>query len=176
MSRSRPLVLVGPMGAGKSSIGKRVAKALGARFVDTDSVVIAAHGQIEQIFEQHGEAAFRRYERAAVASALRHPDVVSLGGGAVIDPDTRADLAACDVVLLTVEPRVVAGRIVGSTRPLLAGEDPAARWERIYRERRPYYEEVADVTFDTSNGPLQNVVDAIVDWARSHSASRQEES
>ncbi len=169
-------MLVGPMGAGKSSIGRRVAKALGARFVDTDTVVIAAHGQIEEIFAQQGEAAFRQYERAAVAEALAHPDVVSLGGGAVIDPDTRADLAACDVVLLTVDPHVVAERIAGSTRPLLAGEDPAARWERIYRDRRPFYEEVADVTFDTSSGPLQNVVQAIVAWANPATAAPQENS
>ena len=83
-----------------------------------------------------------------------------------MDPATRNDLAAHRVVLLTVEPRVVAGRIRDSVRPLLQDDDALARWEHIMTARRPVYEEVADATFDTSSGPLQAVVDAIVQWAR----------
>ena len=124
MAPTSPLVLVGPMGAGKTSIGRRVAKALGIRFIDTDAVIQREHGPIEQIFETHGESTFRAWEREAIQNALGWGGVVvSLGGGAVLNADTRADLATCDVVMLTVDPRVVAGRIQGTARPLLTGEE-----------------------------------------------------
>jgi shikimate kinase len=161
----RALVLIGPMGAGKTSIGRRVARTLQRPFFDTDIAVVRAHGPIEQIFAEHGEPYFRALEREAVVRGLATGGVVSLGGGAVLDPQTRADLAAHRVVLLTVEPRVVAGRIRDTTRPLLQDEDALARWEQIMTARRPIYEEVADATFDTSHGPLQAVVDGIVEWA-----------
>ncbi|WP_442575643.1 shikimate kinase [Microbacterium sp. F51-2R] len=161
------LVLIGPMGAGKTSIGRKVAKSLGVSFFDTDIAVERAHGPIEELFATQGEADFRRLERAAVEEGLATGGVVSLGGGAVLDADTRADLARHRVVLLTVDPHVVAGRIRGTDRPLLQAEDAAARWLEIYTARRPLYEELADVTFDTSSGPLQNVVDAVAAWARS---------
>lgn len=161
------LVLIGPMGAGKTSIGRKVAKSLGVPFFDTDIAVVRAHGPIEDIFAAQGEAHFRGLERAAVEEGLAGGGVVSLGGGAVLDADTRADLARHRVVLLTVEPHVVAGRIRDTDRPLLQSEDAAARWLEIYTARRPIYEELADVTFDTSSGPLQHVVEAVADWARS---------
>lgn len=160
------LVLIGPMGAGKTSIGRRVAKALQRPFYDTDIAVVRAHGPIEQIFAEHGEPCFRAFEREAVIRGLATGGVVSLGGGAVLDPATRDDLAAHLVVLLTVEPRVVAGRIRDTARPLLQEDDALVRWEQIMSARRPVYEQVADATFDTSHGPLQRVVDAVVHWAR----------
>ena len=160
------IVLIGPMGAGKTSIGRRVARSLGLAFTDTDKVVVRDHGPIPALFETHGESHFRALERAAVVDALAGGGVVALGGGAVLDADTRADLADHRVVLLTVAPHIVASRIGGSDRPLLAGEDPLARWSRIYAERRPVYESVADVAFDTSSGPLAGVVAQIVDWIR----------
>jgi len=162
----RAVVLIGPMGAGKTSIGRRVARALERTFTDTDKVVVRDHGAIAELFTTHGEAHFREVERAAVAEALARGGVVALGGGAVLDAATRADLVGHDVVLLTVQPHVVASRIGGSTRPLLNAEDPVERWARIYDERRPVYEEVADVTFDTSSGPLADIVTAIVEWVR----------
>lgn len=158
------IVFVGPMGAGKTSIGKRVAKALGRTFTDTDRSVVAAHGPIPAIFEAHGEVRFREFERDAVIEALKSGGVVALGGGAVMDAATRADLAAHRVVLLTVEPRVVSARIRDSGRPLLDGGDAMAQWSRIAAERAPLYAEVADVSFDTSSGPLSAVSDAIVAW------------
>ena len=174
MAPTSPLVLVGPMGAGKTSIGRRVAKALGIRFIDTDAVIQREHGPIEQIFETHGESTFRAWEREAIQNALGWGGVVvSLGGGAVLNADTRADLATCDVVMLTVDPRVVAGRIQGTARPLLTGEDPMERWRRIWQERRPLYESVADITIDTSTDPLQHVVDEIVAWARPRAAASE---
>ena len=166
-SRSDAVVLIGPMGAGKTSIGRRVAKTLGRPFFDTDVAVVREHGPIEALFREHGEARFRALERAAVSEGLHTGGIVSLGGGAVLHPETRADLAAHRVVLLTVEPAVVAGRVRESSRPLLQDEDPMARWTQIYADRRPLYDELADLTIDTSHGPLQLVVDAIVEWTLS---------
>ncbi len=161
------VVLVGPMGAGKTSIGRRLARELGVTFSDTDRLIAAEHGPIPAIFEQHGEPHFRDLERAAVARALEGGGVVSLGGGAVLDAQTRAALGAHRVVLLTVSREVVSGRIGGTTRPLLAGdEDRITSWARIYAQRRPLYDEVADITFDTSRGPLARVVQDIATWVR----------
>lgn len=159
------------MGAGKSSIGRKVAKSLGRTFIDTDSVIVREHGPIPEIFAAHGEPHFRALERDAVAAAVATGSVVALGGGAVLDPSTRTLLGEHDVVLLTVSERVVAHRIAGGGRPLLAGdEDPVARWRRIMTERRPLYEEVADATFDTSSGRIATVVENIADWVRGRHA------
>lgn len=160
------VVLIGPMGAGKTSVGRRVARALGAPFSDTDKIVVRDHGPIPALFLAQGEARFRELEREAVVEALARGGVVALGGGAVLDPATRERLSAHRVVLLTVAPHVVASRIQGDERPLLGGEDPVERWQRIYEERRPVYERAADISFDTSSGPLARVVDDIVAWAR----------
>lgn len=161
------VVLIGPMGAGKTSIGKKAARALDLPFFDTDAAVVRDHGPIDRLFVERGEAHFRAVERAAVIEGLATGGVVSLGGGAVLDPETRADLARHRVALLTVSPRVVAGRVRDSNRPLLQGGDDAiGRWTAIFEERRPVYEELADITFDTSSGPLQAVVDAVVAWVR----------
>lgn len=160
------IVLIGPMGAGKTSIGKRVARALGEGFTDTDAAIVAAHGPIEEIFAAHGEPHFRELEAAAVRGSLAAGGVVALGGGSVLHPDTRAALAGHRVVYLTVTPERVASRIRGSRRPLLAGDDPLVRWNEVFRSRRALYESLADLTVDTSTGPLQDAVDAIVDWAR----------
>lgn len=166
----RALVLVGPMGAGKTSVGRRVARALGERFVDTDAVIAQQHGPIPEMFATRGELAFREIEREAVANSVAGGGVISLGGGAVLDASTRGILAAHRVAFLMVSPEVVASRLRGSRRPLLAGdEDPVAQWTRIFDERREFYDDVADETFDTSSGPLSGVVDRIVAWARSSS-------
>ncbi|QEW03129.1 shikimate kinase [Microbacterium lushaniae] len=166
MPASDTIALIGPMGAGKSSVGRRVAKQLGVTFTDTDAILARTHGPIPDLFAAHGEEGFRRLERDAVREALQGGGVVSLGGGAVLHPDTRADLAPVRVVLLTVDPAVVAGRIRGGSRPLLAGEDGMTRWTEIFQARLPIYEALADVTFDTSRGPLRAVVDAVAHWAR----------
>ncbi|MFT4213082.1 MAG: shikimate kinase [Microbacterium sp.] len=159
------LVLVGPMGAGKTSIGRRVAKALGVPFSDTDALIARVHGPIPELFRSRGEAAFRELERQVVAGALAEPGVLALGGGAVLDARTRDALQEHPVVLLSVAPHVVARRIVGAGRPLLEGSDPIAAWQRIFAERKPLYDAVADVEFDTSRGPLSDIVTAVVAWA-----------
>lgn len=161
------LVLVGPMGAGKTSIGRRVAKATGLRFVDTDKAIAQEHGPIPAIFAEHGETQFRVWEREAVAEAIAAGGVISLGGGAVLAPETRALLRTVPVVLLTVSQEAVAARIAGEGRPLLHGEDdPVQRWSRIYAERRALYEEVADTHFDTSRVPMSRVAEQVVEWMR----------
>ncbi|MBF4576511.1 shikimate kinase [Frondihabitans sp. VKM Ac-2883] len=161
--RPRPVVLIGPMGAGKTSVGRRVAKRLGRAFVDTDKEIVKEHGPIPALFELLGEPGFRELERGAVASALAGTVVVSLGGGAVLDEGTRARLRDERVVLLTVTPEAVESRIRGSDRPLLHHGGIAA-WKRIAAERAPIYASLADLTLDTSNRPLSHVVDDIVAW------------
>lgn len=165
-AESLTLVLVGPMAAGKTSIGRRVARALELPFVDTDKRVVAEHGSIPSIFEAHGEDYFRDAERSAVATALAEGGVISLGGGAVTDAGTRALLHEHPVVFLTVSVSAVADRITTGGRPLLDGEDPVARWTEIFEERRAWYDEVATVTFDTSRRPMQRIADDIVAWRR----------
>jgi shikimate kinase len=159
-----PIVLIGPMGAGKSRAGKQLAKRLGVPFIDTDSVIQGEHGPITAIFDTHGEAHFRDLERAAVAAALRSEAVVSLGGGAVLHAETQAELASARVALLTVTAEAVLARANLDKRPLLR-DDPDA-WSRIYAARRPVYERLATVTFDTSNRPISGIVDELVAWAK----------
>jgi shikimate kinase len=158
------VVLVGPMGAGKTKVGRRVARLLGVDFVDTDKTIVAEHGPITQIFEQHGEPAFRALERAAVVDALAGDGVVSLGGGAVLDPATRDDLAGRRVVLLTVSARAVEGRLGQGKRPLI--RDGVSDWQRIFDERRALYEEVADLVIDTSHRPYDAIAEEVAAWAR----------
>jgi len=159
-----PVVFVGPMAAGKTKIGKRVARLLGTGFTDTDKVIVREHGPIADLFATHGEPHFRALEREAVAAALRTDHVVSLGGGAVLDPGTRADLAPLRVILLTVTPEVVAGRLAAQAgkRPLVAGgvED----WVRILEARRPLYEGVATRTVDTSSGDFDDIAQEVAAW------------
>ena len=165
----KAVVLIGPMGAGKTSVGKRVAKTLGVPFVDTDRVIADEHGPIPRLFESLGEPAFRILERDAVAAAVDHAVVVSLGGGAVLDPSTRRRLASARVILLTVTPEAVESRIRGSERPLLHDEGLTA-WRSIAEERAPIYKALADLTIDTSRRPLSRIVDEIVEWIRTETA------
>jgi shikimate kinase len=123
--------------------------------------VVAEHGAIASIFAEHGEPYFRALERSAVAGALSRPGVVSVGGGAVLDPDTRADLAATRVVLLTVRPEAIAARIGNRKRPLVTDLES---WKRLVAERTPIYRSLADFTADTSTRPLDAIVEEIARW------------
>lgn len=165
-AESLTLVLVGPMGSGKTSIGRRVARVLGLPLIDTDKRIVSEHGSIPSIFEEHGEQHFRALERSAVADALAEGGVISLGGGAVTDAGTRGLLREHPVVFLTVSPSAVADRIAAGGRPLLESDDPIARWTEIFEERRAWYDEVASVTFDTSRRPMQRIAEDIVAWRR----------
>ncbi len=160
-----PIVLVGPMGAGKSRVGQRLAASADAPFVDTDTRITERYGPIDQIFEREGEEYFRIVEREVVAEALREEAVISLGGGAVLHADTRDDLADLSVVWLRVSPEAVAPRLTGGTRPLIAGGGIAA-WTAILEARAPIYAEVADVDIDTSRRSVARIVDEITERFR----------
>lgn len=161
-----PVVVIGPMGAGKSSVGKRVAKRLGVPFTDTDRVIAREHGPIPGIFTDRGEPAFRELEATAVRQALAIGGVVAVGGGAVTHAATRQALAGARIVLLTVSPEAVAERIAGSDRPLLAAGGIDA-WQTILDERAATYAELAHTVVDTSRRPMSHVVDDVVRWLQS---------
>ena len=139
------VVLVGPPGAGKSTVGAILAERLGVDLRDTDADIVAASGKpIADIFVDEGEAHFRELEAAAVRSALaEHRGVLALGGGAVLREQTRALLAGHAVVFLEVTLHDAVKRVgLDAPRPLLIG-NPRARWRELMEQRRPLYTEVA---------------------------------
>jgi len=157
------VVLIGAPASGKSKIAKLVAAQLGCERIDTDKVIVAEHGEVVDIFEQHGEPVFRAWEREAVQQALTQDAVVSLGGGAVVDADTQRDLAHAHCVLLTVSEDVVAERLTNSSkRPLL--KDGVHAWVALVAKREPIYRTLADRTFDTSHRPLEDIAAEICEW------------
>lgn len=158
------VVVVGPPGAGKTTVAELLAARLGVEVRDTDQDVEAAEGEsIQDIFVSRGEAAFRALEAAAVAEALRtHSGVLALGGGAVVDPGTRSLLADHTVVHLDVGLAQAAARVgMNSGRPLLLG-NVRGRLKQLMDQRRPLYEEVATVTIDTNDLTPEQVVDRIL--------------
>ena len=157
------LVLIGPPGAGKTKVGKRVARALGVGFVDTDKAIVAANGPIADIFANQGESTFRALEREQVAAALTTNGIVTLGGGAILDPRTQADLRDLRVCLITVDAESVAERIQGEKRPLLAAGGVAA-WKVLVEQRMPVYTRFAARTFDSSGRPMDSVARDVVAW------------
>lgn len=163
------VVLIGPPGAGKSRIGRKVATSLGSEFIDTDARIVHDHGPIADIFGSRGEPAFRAIERDVVAEALNSDAVVSLGGGAVMDPQTSELLRGHRVVLLTVSAEAVARRIGGSKRPLLAdgsADDRLSAWQDLVAARRETYESLATRTWDTSSRPITTIADEIAHWVQ----------
>lgn len=157
------VVLVGPMGAGKSTVGALLADAWGVPVRDTDADIEALEGRsISDIFVDSGEAHFRDLERKAVAEALAtHDGVLSLGGGAVLDPATRDLLAGHPVVFLKVGLAEAVKRVgLGSSRPLLLG-NVRSRIKALLDERTPVYESVATLTVDTDGRTPEDVVAAI---------------
>ncbi len=158
------IVVIGPMGAGKTTVGRLVADRRGSTLRDTDHDVEAATGRtISEIFVEDGEAAFRTLERAAVAEALAtHDGVLALGGGAVLDPDTRGLLAGHDVVFLRVGLSDAVKRVgLGTTRPLLLG-NVRSRIKALLDERTPVYESVATLVVETDGRSPAEVADEIV--------------
>jgi shikimate kinase len=158
------LILIGAPGAGKTRLGKRVARLLRIKFIDTDKTIVAEHGPIAQIFSEYGEEHFRRLERLAVSAALGESAVVALGGGAVLNEQTQTDLSGARVVQLTVSADAVSERIRGSKRPLLkAGLED---WVRLVESRAPLYERLAARTWDTSAKPLDDIAAEVADWVQ----------
>jgi shikimate kinase len=151
--RPRHVVLVGPMGVGKTTVGRRLARELQRPFADADEQLELRAGRtIPVIFRDDGEQAFRRLESEVLADLLGRPDplVVAAGGGVVVSPENRALLGRrALVVWLRASPGFLAARADPAHRPLLTGDpDPAATLGRLVATRTPLYAEVADATID----------------------------
>lgn len=162
---SRPtVVLIGPPGAGKTTIGEALAEALGVGFHDTDAAIEADQGcSISDIFVLDGEPAFRALERAEVSHAVAaHAGVIALGGGAPMDDETQSVLDGQTVVFLDVGIADAAKRVgFDASRPLLA-INPRAAWTKLMNERRPTYERLATHRVDTAGREVDDVVAEIV--------------
>jgi shikimate kinase len=157
-------VIVGPPGAGKTTIGELLASGLGRPFRDTDTDIEAAAGKpIPDIFVDDGEPAFRVLEKAAVATALEtHDGVLAVGGGAVLADETRARLIGHTVVYLSVDLPDAVSRIgMSAGRPLLA-INPRATLKYLLDQRRPLYQEVATITVVTDGRAPAEIVDEIL--------------
>ena len=177
-STGRPVVIIGPMAVGKSAIGHQLAQQLGAPFVDTDAVIVAAHGSIADIFAGRGEHAFREIEARTVADVVEAAEgtttVISLGGGAVLDSGTQQLIGRCTVVYLECDADTVAGRIArNSVRPLLAG-DAMGRWTAMFATRKPVYERLADITLDVRHGSVSELGRRLEAALRDYAAAKQE--
>lgn len=175
MPVTRHLVLIGLMGAGKSTVGEQCAAALERPFVDTDRLVeLHAGATVADIFAAQGEPAFRALERTAVADVCASPDplVIACGGGVALDPDNRRALRDCGVVVwLRADPQEL-GRRVGSGdgRPLLAGGSPAATLERLAELRAPAYEAAAHVVVDTDGLTVAATTERVLEGYRTWNA------
>jgi len=162
------VVLVGPMGAGKTTVGRLLAERWGVPFVDTDDVVEQAEGRtVSDIFVDSGEEHFRDLERAAVTRALaEHPGVLALGGGAVMSDETRATLAGHAVVFLRVGLTDAAARVgLGTSRPLLLG-NVRGTMKALLDERTPVYESVSSGSVDTDGLTPGEVADRVEEVLR----------
>lgn len=160
------VLLIGMMGAGKTTVGRILAQRLGWPHYDSDEMIQRSTGKsVPEIFEERGEPAFRAEESRVLAEAATSdgPAVVSVAGGAVLDPRNRAVLRqAGPVVWLRADPTVLAKRVgSGEGRPLLE-DDPADALRRLEAERRPLYEELADVVVDVDTLQADEVVERIV--------------
>ena len=159
------IVLVGPMGVGKSTVGQLLAERLGTAYRDTDEDIVSAQGRtIAEIFVDEGEPAFRALEKQAVRTALaEHDGVLALGGGAILDADTRALLAGQRVVYLSMDVEEAVRRTgLNAARPLLA-VNPRKQWRELMEARRHLYEEVATVVVATDGRTPEEVTQAALD-------------
>lgn len=155
------IYLIGPMGSGKTAVGRRLAHLLGKQFLDSDAEIEKRTGvDIRFIFEKEGEARFRDREREVIAELTALEDVVvATGGGAVLDAATRARLASTGTVvyLQTSLDALVQRTKSSKSRPLLMNDDPRAVLERLLSIRRPLYEEIADLSIETTGRQVRAV-------------------
>ena len=159
------VVLVGPMGVGKSTVGQLLAERLGVGYRDTDDDIVAEQGRtIAEIFVDEGEPAFRAIEKAAVRRALaEHDGVLALGGGSILDADTRALLAGQQVVYLSMDVEEAVKRTgLNAARPLLA-VNPRKQWRELMEARRHLYEGVATAVVATDGRTPEEVTQAALD-------------
>lgn len=165
MNAGPVVVLVGPMGVGKSTVGELLAEWLGVGHRDTDEDIVAAEGRtIADIFVEEGEPAFRAIEKRAVHQALaEHEGVLALGGGAILDADTRALLNGLPVVYLSMDVEEAVKRTgLNVARPLLA-VNPRRQWRELMEARRHLYTEVARAVVATDGRTPQEVAQAVLD-------------
>lgn len=153
------IVLVGPMGVGKSTVGKKLAKIIKAPFCDTDALIVDQYGSIDKYFAEHGEDAFRLIEHEALDRALKSPGVVATGGGAVLLPSSQELLKNATVVYLSTDGKHMGSRLRKSSRPLI--KNGLDDWKRIYESRKATYEKVADIEINTSGHPLSQTISEI---------------
>jgi shikimate kinase len=173
-SEARHLVLVGLMGAGKTTVGERCAERLGRAFLDTDQLIEAnTRMGVADIFAEHGEQQFRALERDAIHDACASPEplVIACGGGAVVDRENRREVRAHGVVVwLRATPEELGARVgegAGDERPLLAGgAPPTATLARLSAQREPSYEAAAHVQVDTGGRSVDEVADAVLEEYR----------
>jgi shikimate kinase len=174
----RTVALVGLMGAGKSTVGRRLAAVLGAAFIDADEeIVIAAGRPIADIFAERGEEEFRAGERRVIARILQGPPVVlATGGGAFMNPLTRITLRQRAVsVWLRADLDTLMARVLRrDERPLLRVEDPRAVMQALIDQRYPVYAE-ADLVVDSRGGPHQNTVEALLESLRAQGVVKSAE-
>jgi shikimate kinase len=160
------IFLVGPMGSGKSAVGRRLAERLGLVFVDSDAEIEARTGvDIACIFDREGEVGFRARERDVLDLLTRQPrSLIATGGGAVLDAQTRERLRSrgCVVYLRTSVDQQLARTRRSTHRPLLDTPDPRGTLQRLMLQRAGLYEETADLTVDTDGRKVKTVVDEIV--------------
>lgn len=156
---SKPIVLIGPMGVGKSTIGKKLAKKLGLTFVDTDFLIVKEYGPIPEIFKDKGEDVFRSYEELAVADAMKSPQVIATGGGAVLSGKNQRAIENAIVIYLSTNGQHMKSRLANGNRPLL--ENGISDWKRIYEERKPLYERLCDFEIDCSAASLSKTITEI---------------
>lgn len=158
-------VLIGPPGAGKSTIGRRLAQALDLELLDTDVEIERRTGRtIPEIFAADGEPFFREIEEQVVGEALEsHDGILSLGGGAILSELTRSRLAGHTVVYLEISVAEGLKRTGANTgRPLLTGGDPKAKYHALMRRRRPLYRQVATIRVRTDSRSPSRVVQQLV--------------
>jgi shikimate kinase len=167
----RSIVLVGIMGAGKSSVGRRLATRLGMPFIDADTEIEkAADMSIPEIFAMHGEPYFRAGETRVIARILDHgPQVLATGGGAFMNPETRAAICAKGIsVWLRATLEVLSRRVKRrNDRPLLKGADPIETLKRLMDERYPIYAE-ADLTVESRDVPHEAIVEEVIESLRAY--------
>ena len=153
------IVLVGPMGAGKTTLGKKLAKSMGLPFSDTDKIIEKLHGPIVKIFETQGEEVFRGYEVDALAEALNTGGIVATGGGVVLREENRRALSGHQVIFLDTNFESVIARVNLLKRPLL--RDNPERWQEIYSQRLALYKTVAKQTLFTGNRPIKVLLEEL---------------
>ena len=175
---ARPIVLVGLMGAGKTTVGRRLASALDLPFIDADAEIEAAAGStVEEIFARHGEGAFREGERRVISRLLSDgPMVLATGGGAYIDPGTRAAIKEKGTSIWLRADIDVLMRRVGkrNNRPLLKTDNPRRVMEQLIEKRYPVYAE-ADIIIDSREGPHEYMVRTIIAALSDHAVRLKSE-